>query len=143
MIQKLKMTLLSFGAMFMFAVPVLSGSVAYAGNEILESTCKGARLDLSSPGAGGSATDCTADGPGANLTRIIMTIINIISVIVGAVAVIMIIIGGFRYVTSGGNDSSVASAKNTILYALIGLIIVALAQVIVRFVLTGLAGSTT
>jgi hypothetical protein len=47
----------------------------------------------------------------------------------------MIIYGGFRYVTSGGNDASVSGAKNTIIYALIGLVIVALAQVIVHFVL--------
>jgi len=56
-------------------------------------------------------------------------------VIVGIAAVIMIIVGGFRYITSGGNDASVTSAKNTILYAVIGLIVVALSQLIVRFVL--------
>jgi hypothetical protein len=48
----------------------------------------------------------------------------------------MIIIGGFRYITSGGKQESVTSAKNTILYAIIGLVIVALAQIIVRFVLS-------
>jgi hypothetical protein len=47
----------------------------------------------------------------------------------------MIIIGGLRYITSGGRDTGVTSAKNTILYAIIGLIIVALAQLLVRFVL--------
>ncbi len=52
------------------------------------------------------------------------------------VAVIMIIVGGLRYITSGGSDTSVTSAKNTILYAIIGLIIVALAQIMVRFVLS-------
>ena len=57
---------------------------------------------------------------------------------VGVVSVIMIIIAGFKYVTIGGNDSSVTSAKNTILYAIVGLVIVALAQVIVRFVLTNI-----
>jgi hypothetical protein len=47
----------------------------------------------------------------------------------------MIIVAGFRYITSGGKQESVTGAKNTILYAVIGLIIVALAQIIVRFVL--------
>jgi hypothetical protein len=47
----------------------------------------------------------------------------------------MLIYGGFRYVTSAGNDTAVATAKKTITYALIGLIIVAFAQVIVHFVL--------
>jgi uncharacterized membrane protein len=61
--------------------------------------------------------------------------INILSVVVGVIAVIMIIVGGFRYITSGGASEKVTSAKNTIMYAVIGLIIVALSQVIVQFVL--------
>ena len=71
----------------------------------------------------------------SKLDDTIREVINVLSVAVGLVAIIMIIIGGFRYVTSGGKQESVASAKNTILYAVIGLVIVALAQVIVRFVL--------
>jgi ABC-type Fe3+ transport system permease subunit len=50
-------------------------------------------------------------------------------------AVIMIIYAGFRYVTSGGSDEGVKAAKNTILYAIVGLVIVALAQLIVHFVI--------
>jgi hypothetical protein len=45
------------------------------------------------------------------------------------------IYGGFKYITSSGDSGNVTAAKNTIMYALIGLIIVALAQIIVRFVL--------
>ena len=52
------------------------------------------------------------------------------AIIVGVVAIIMIIVGGFRYITSGGDSSKVGSAKNTIIYAIIGLILVALAQII-------------
>jgi hypothetical protein len=47
----------------------------------------------------------------------------------------MIILGGFKYITSGGDTGNVTGAKNTILYAIVGLVIVALAQIIVRFVL--------
>lgn len=79
--------------------------------------------------------DKTTAKPG-DLTSFIARIINIISVVVGVIAVLMLIFGGFRYVASGGNDSSVAAAKNTIVYAIIGLVIVAMAQVIVKFVLT-------
>jgi len=50
-------------------------------------------------------------------------------------AVIMIIVGGFRYITSGGDSTRVGGAKNTLIYAIVGLIIVALAQAIVHFVL--------
>ena len=74
--------------------------------------------------------------PGNTLDITIANVINIISLVVGVVAVIMIIVGGFRYITSGGNQERVKSAKNTIIYALIGLVIVALAQIIVKFVLT-------
>jgi hypothetical protein len=47
----------------------------------------------------------------------------------------MIIWGGLRYITSGGDSAKITSAKNTIIYALIGLVVVALAQFIVKFVL--------
>lgn len=70
-----------------------------------------------------------------NLSQTIENIINIFSVIIGVIAVIMIMVGGLRYITSAGDSNRIASAKNTIVMALIGLIIVALAQVIVKFVL--------
>lgn len=69
-------------------------------------------------------------------------VINIFSIVVGAVSVIMIIVGGFRYVISGGDANGVTGAKNTILYAIVGLVIVLFAQVIVRFVLTNTASSS-
>lgn len=138
MIQKLKMSLLSMSAMFMFAVPLVAAGSVSAQPTIKKSLCDGANFDLRDPDAAGRG-DC-APGTEGNLQGLITRIINVISVIVGVVAVIMIIYGGFRYITSGGNDSAVAAAKNTILYALIGLIIVALAQVIVKFVLQNTPG---
>lgn len=82
-------------------------------------------------------TGCESQNRDADtsIDKLITNVVNIFSVIVGVIAVIMIIVGGFRYVTSGGDSSNVTSAKNTIMYAIIGLIIVALAQIIVRFVL--------
>jgi uncharacterized membrane protein len=62
-------------------------------------------------------------------------VVNIFSVIVGVVAVLMVIYGGFRYIISGGDSSRVGTAKNTLIYAIIGLVIVALAQLIVHYVL--------
>lgn len=80
---------------------------------------------------------CTDDGEGSDsFASVIRSIINIFSVVVGAVSVIMIIIGGFRYIVSNGDSNGVSGAKNTILYAIVGLVIVLFAQVIVRFVLT-------
>jgi hypothetical protein len=55
----------------------------------------------------------------------------------------MIIYAGFRYVTSGGREDAVKGAKNTILYAIIGLVVVALSQIIVHYVLSQTADATT
>jgi len=86
-------------------------------------------------GLSGGGCNSNVSGSSNKLEDLIRTIINVFSVIVGSVSVIMIIIGGFRYITSGGDSNNVGGAKNTILYAIVGLIIVAFAQVIVQFVL--------
>jgi cytochrome bd-type quinol oxidase subunit 2 len=80
-----------------------------------------------------SGCDVTSGTTGIN--NIITTVVNVFSVVVGVVSVIMIIYGGFRYVTSGGDSGNVSNAKNTIIYAIVGLVVVALAQFIVQFVL--------
>ncbi len=59
---------------------------------------------------------------------------RIISIISGMAAVILIIVGGFMYVTAGGDSSKVSTARNTIIGAVVGLVIIMLAQVIVLFV---------
>jgi hypothetical protein len=84
-------------------------------------------------GASGQAA-CPA-APNNDIGDTVRTIVNTLSLFAGAIAVIMIIIGGFRYITSGGKEEGVKSAKNTILYAIIGLVVVGLAQIIVHFVL--------
>lgn len=102
-------------------------------------------------GTGGGIQECLDQGAqetdpdgaqdaNVRVGEIIRTVINIFSLIVGVIAVIMIIIGGLKYITSGGDSGNVTSAKNTILYAIVGLIIVALAQIIVRFVLGKVTG---
>ncbi len=77
----------------------------------------------------------TGPAPTTSVDGIISTVINVLSIVVGVVAVIMIIIGGLKYITSSGDSANVTSAKNTILYAIIGLVVVAMAQIIVLFVL--------
>ena len=66
---------------------------------------------------------------------IFRTITNVLLFLIGAVAVIMLIIGGIRYTISGGDSTAVTSAKNTILYAVIGIVVALLAYAIVNFVL--------
>jgi len=72
--------------------------------------------------------------PHPNSTRTIPTILNIVWGITGAVSVLIIVLAGFRYVTSQGDPSKTAQAKDTILYASIGLAVTILAFSIVTFV---------
>jgi glucose uptake protein GlcU len=69
-------------------------------------------------------------------TGVFTTLSNVMLFVVGALSVIMIIIGGFRYVVSGGDSANITTAKNTILYAVIGLVISMLAYAIINFVIT-------
>jgi hypothetical protein len=68
-------------------------------------------------------------------TNITGTAVSILSLVVGAAAVIMIMVGGFKYITSGGDANKVGNAKNTLVYALIGLVIAVLAQLLVHYVI--------
>lgn len=92
------------------------------------------QLQCGANGASGQTNPAPSDAAG-KFNNITHTLINVLTIIVGIIAVIMIIVGGLRYVTSGGDANKVSAAKNTLLYAIIGLVIVALAQVIVNFVL--------
>jgi len=75
-------------------------------------------------------------------TGIFTQITNTILAAVGLIAVIMLIFGGLRYIISGGDQKKVTDAKNTILYAIVGLIISLLAYAIVDFVLDALSGGS-
>lgn len=78
------------------------------------------------------ATNDKLFGPNSIWTRIINTLIFV----TGSVSVLMIVIGGFRYAISGGDQGSINSAKNTILYAVVGLILSLMGYAIVNFVLS-------
>ncbi len=65
---------------------------------------------------------------------IVTKMVNLLMYVIGTVSVIMLIFGGFKYTTSGGDASKVGEAKNTILYAIIGLVVAILAFAIVNFV---------
>ena len=93
---------------------------------------------------GAEAARC--DGCPANLfgdTGIFKQVTNTILYIVGIIAVVMLIIGGIKYVVSGGDAKKVTDAKNTVLYAIIGLVIAFLAFAIVNFVVTALPSDSS
>lgn len=132
MIQTIKKFITTSLLASLLIVPVvLAPATVFAADEITNGLCHGADLNAN------SGPDCDAADPGSTtkVNGLIKLVINIFSLVVGVVAVIMIIIGGLKYITSSGDSNNITSAKNTILYAIIGLVVVALAQFIVKFVL--------
>jgi len=85
-------------------------------------------------GAVSGTSGCEQAAGEETVDNTIATVINILSIIGAVIAIIMIMIGGFRFITSSGDSGSTASARNTVIYAVVGLVIIALAQLIVLFV---------
>ena len=112
-----------------FAMPVLQPTTALAQNCANPSSVRDGIDCATSPENRAEPGFFEANG-------IFQTITNTLLFIIGAISVIMIIFGGFRYVTSGGDSAGVTSAKNTILYAIIGLVVAILAYAILDFVLS-------
>jgi len=107
-------------------------SVSAVGIDPFENVCDSTTSDspVCDPADGGN-TISGEDG-------IILRTVRIVSFIVGVAAVIMLIFGGLKYITSAGDSNSVASAKSTILYAIIGLALAAFSQAIVIFLISRL-----
>lgn len=91
---------------------------------------------VNSVGGGERICEDAEGNPASCLGEDIKTVVNILLYILGAIAVVMIVIGGVRYVTSNGESSNTKAAKDTILYAVIGLIVAIMAYAIVNFVIT-------
>lgn len=106
------------------AVPAVAGAVGCTGGV--------------NGGLQGGANCAQGTGQATDLfgtNGIFKTITNVLLYIIGAIAVIMLIIGGVRYVTSNGESANVTAAKNTILYAVVGIIVAILAYAVVNFVI--------
>jgi hypothetical protein len=122
MIRKISLALaalaVSCGLVFAVAAPVSAQTAK-------DAVCDGINI------GGGQCND-----NGGGLEKVITLVIKIISIVAGVAAVIMIVLAGLRYITSGGDSSKVAGAKTAIIYAIVGLVIVILSQVIVRYVVS-------
>lgn len=137
--KKLKSALLILLSLFTLQISALPLSAygAFAGDpakDPLGGAC-------TSPGASASEVcknyraDAKRDnilGPNGIVTRVIQTLIFVVA----AITLVAVIIGGLRYALSGGDPNGVKQAKDTILYALIGMVLALFAQVIVSFVLS-------
>ena len=125
----MKKILLAFGLIFAFATPIVMTSNVLDNQAHAEGAA-----DLIQKGA-----DSTGQKDSRSAGDLAKDFVNIMLLAIGILAVIMIIWGGIRYVLSGGDSGAVSSAKKTILYAVVGLIVAILAYAIVNFVITTIA----
>ncbi|HSX27999.1 MAG TPA: hypothetical protein VLF60_00940 [Candidatus Saccharimonadales bacterium] len=117
----------------LFIVPFLLAGVA-AGvvhAQIVDTTCNGTSASKSSLCDAKSANKGSILGSGGILTKVAQTLVYF----AGAISVIMVTVAGFKYVTSQGDPGGIQSAKNTLIYALVGVTIAIFGQVIVSYVL--------
>ena len=89
----------------------------------------------SGEGFGTEFTEFSGTQTGNDLADSIRTIVNTLLALVGLIAAIYLVMGGVTYITSKGDEDKAADAKNTILYAIIGLIVIGLSGVIINFIL--------
>lgn len=128
--SSLKQRLLTLMAVPVFALSVASiAAPAYAQDLSLSGGASSAKGTDQSPCLFGTEANCQGQQP------IFKTITNVLLFIIGAISVIMLVIGGIRYTTSGGDSSAVTAAKNTIMYAIIGIVVALLAFAVVNFVI--------
>lgn len=122
--KRLAITILTALALILPAVPAVANAASSCG---AGNSSKGQVLQ----GVNASNNDACND---SGINQTIAAAVNILSFIVGVAAIIAIISAGFKYITSGGDSNKVGNAKSTILYAIVGLVVVALAQLIIRVV---------
>jgi hypothetical protein len=127
----------------LIAIPVVLPAVAHAapaaGVDINNCLAQGSGFSVDS---GASCANPGTAGGTTKINTLITDVVNIFSAVVGVISVIMIIVGGFQYITSGGDTGKVGTAKTTIIYAIVGLVVVAFSQFLVQFVLNKVAGTT-
>jgi hypothetical protein len=121
---------------FLASLAMLAGVLAIAQPAYAANVFSGA----CGTGSGSSAV-CAKQSTSNPLTGskgLIQKVTRIIAIIAGLAAVIVILVGGIMYITSGGDAGKVSSAKNTIIYAVVGLVIIVMAQAIIGFVISKL-----
>lgn len=135
MIQKLKRTVIVLALAAGLFIPTLAVQPAYA--QIDDGS-----KDAACAGLGAAGESCDSQNASSSVTNLLRTVISLLSWVVGIVSIIMMIVGGLKYITSNGDSNAITSAKNTVTYALIGVVIAALSQVLVQFVLNRTSGVT-
>lgn len=124
-----RLTLVVLAIGLLIGLVIFYPRIAYA-EDPFSGVCNG----RSSSSSACQTTNTTANplfGPNGIITKVI----EIMIMFAGIASVIMIMVGGFKYMVSNGDSGKVSSAKDTILYSIIGLVVVVIAQAIVSFVI--------
>ena len=121
-------------------IPLLAFGLSFASATDASAVCNTSELSISSGADCAKGNQQPTDLFGGD-NSIFRRVTNILLFLVGAISVIMLIIGGIRYVISGGDQNQVTSAKNTILYAIVGIVVAFLAYAAVNFVTQALLGA--
>lgn len=114
----------------LLSLPLLAGGTAGA-LDIFGTACDDAT-------ANSEVCQRSVTNPISGTEGVILRVVSILSFVIGVASVIMVILGGLKYITSNGDANSISSAKNTILYAIIGVIVAVFSRVIVQFIITKL-----
>jgi hypothetical protein len=136
MIKIIRIFLL-LGIIFTFQVPIIIRTAKADSNPISEGACD-PNVVGSEGGASSPVCTATESNTVTGNNGLISTIANIVAWATGVIAVFMIIFSGFRFITAGGDSAKISSARNTILYSAIGLVVIVLARIIVSFVINNL-----
>lgn len=130
MMKRIALVIASLSVLLGVMTPAVASASVFDGSK--EAVCGGIALD--------DTSSCSTVAAGKkDPNSIIKMALQIFSAIVGVIAVVVIIISGVKYITSGGDSGKTAQAKDTLLYAVIGLVVALLAQVIVQLVINKVA----
>lgn len=126
--QRIKNGLLALTIALTGALVTVPGLASAAGS-FKDDACQGVNALNNS-----NSNKCDPNA-GSSVSNLLTNVIKLLSIFIGFIAVIMVVVGGLKYITANGDSGALASARNTVIYALVGLVIVAIAQVLVHFVI--------
>ncbi len=121
--------------LFMVGLIIVTNTVYAQVSKDIEAACA---KDASSPLCAGYSEGKSSTTNNSPVQKVMGTVINLFAFFGGAIAVIYVVYGGFKYVTSAGNAEKASSGRQTIFYALIGLVLIIAAQQLVLFIISKL-----
>jgi len=127
-----------------FITGLIAVQPALAATDPLDQACSGAGASSTicqsktTPACAGHNSNnpaCQNDNPISGKNGVLTRTISLVSYIAGIAAIIVLMVGGIMYVTSGGDSGKTATGRDMIIYALVGLVIIVLARSIVVFII--------